>query len=134
MSLVTMFLALPPTALAPSWTPFHENSLNDLSSSWPMSVTMPTLRPPPPPGSPAPPQPATTSPKARPKASRRFMRSVTSLSAQPRGRGRSPRRPSASEDSRVAAPPPRRPPGRLRQNAPEDVGDEHDVEAAAEHE
>ena len=30
-----------PMAAAPSWTPFQQNSLNDLSSSWPMSVTMP---------------------------------------------------------------------------------------------
>src|SRR5256886_14801044 len=44
MSLVTMFLAVPPTAAAPSCTPFQENSLNDLSSSWPMSVTIPIFR------------------------------------------------------------------------------------------
>src|SRR5688500_14167324 len=72
MSLVTMFLAVPPTALAPSWTPFHENSLKDLSSSCPMSVTIPTFGPAPPlPGSA--PQAAATSPTASETARKRFM-------------------------------------------------------------
>src|SRR6267143_5906592 len=84
MSLVTMFLAVPPTAAAPSCTPFHENSLNDLSSSWPMSVTIPIFNPPP--KSPPPPQPATTRPTARPSAIRRFIPSsdLPQLVAQPR--------------------------------------------------
>src|SRR5438445_12987395 len=84
MSLVTMFFAVPPTADAPSWTPFHENSLNDLSSSWPMSVTIPIFKPPP--RSPPPPQPATTSPTARPSARRRFIASsdLPQFVAQPR--------------------------------------------------
>src|ERR1700694_1079518 len=93
MSLVTMFFAVPPTAVAPSWMPFQENSLNDLSSSWPMSVTIPIFKatgvgvgaavalaaelalglgl-----GAAALLQPATTSPKTRPSARRRFMCSL----------------------------------------------------------
>src|SRR5438309_7870628 len=112
MSLVTMFLALPPTALAPSWTPFHENSLNDLSSSWPMSVTIPILRPPP--RSPPPPQPATTTPKARPSARRRFMFLVRPPSIRRAGARRA--------DSRSG------------EDAPQKVTNEHDVEASSDHE
>src|SRR5713226_4904658 len=72
MSLVTIACAVPPTALAPSWTPFQENSLNDLSSSWPMSVTIPTLSPLPVPG--ITPQAAKTRPTAAQIARKRFMK------------------------------------------------------------
>src|SRR6476661_7575009 len=39
-----MFAAVPPTCEAPSCVPFHDASLNDLSSSVPTSVTMPIFR------------------------------------------------------------------------------------------
>src|SRR5678815_830187 len=72
MSLVTIATGFgAPIALAPSWTPFQENSLNDLSSSWPMSVTIPILSELPVPG--ITPQPATTIPMAAKTARRRFI-------------------------------------------------------------
>src|SRR5213593_1181799 len=132
MSLVTMFLACPPTALAPSWTPFHENSLNDLSSSCPMSVTMPIFRPPPPPPGAAPPHATATRLTTTPNATRCFMTRPTSphfvAPALPRARD------AAILEARGRALP-RRPTGRSSdQDAPEDVAEEDDVEAAPEHE
>src|SRR5206468_1669599 len=41
---VTMFWAVPPTFWAPSWVPFHDASLNDLSLRPPTSVTRPIFR------------------------------------------------------------------------------------------
>src|SRR5437660_3273498 len=131
MSLVTMFLAVPPTAAAPSCTPFQENSLNDLSSSWPMSVTIPIFRagvalavglalaavlvlglglgl-----GLATPPQAATTSPKTSPIVRSRFMSLVRPPSIRRAGARRG--------DSRSG------------HDAPQDVPDEHNVEAPSEH-
>src|SRR2546422_3125059 len=132
MSLVTMFLAVPPTAAAPSCTPFQENSLNDLSSSWPMSVTIPTFRaaalgaalavalalaatlglglgl-----GLATPPQAATMSPTARPRTRRRFMFLVRPPTIRRAG--------ARSADSRSG------------EDTPQDVTDEHNVEAPPEH-
>src|SRR5437899_8801503 len=131
MSLVTMFLAVPPTAAAPSCTPFQENSLNDLSSSWPMSVTIPIFRagvalavglalaavlvlglglgl-----GLATPPQAATTSPKTSPIVRSRFMSLVRPPSIRRAGARRG--------DSRSG------------EDAPQDVTDEHNVEAPPEH-
>src|SRR5688572_8635553 len=69
-----MTCAVPPTAFAPSWTPLHENSLKDLSSSWPISVTMPTFGPAlPGPGVPAPPQAETMSATSRVRTSDRLI-------------------------------------------------------------
>src|SRR5438093_3240525 len=112
MSFVTMFFAVPPTALVPSWTPFHGNSLNDLCSSGPISVTIPIFKPPP--RSPPPPQPATTSPKARPSARRRFM-SSSDL----------PQFVALARDAANI---------RSGENAPQDVPEKYDVQAPAQHE
>src|SRR5690348_2290766 len=76
-----------------------------------MSVTIPILRPPP--RSPPPPQPATTSPKARPNARRRFMFLVRPPSIRRAGARRG--------DSRSG------------EDAPQNVPDEHDVEASPDH-
>src|SRR2546422_2207857 len=130
MSLVTMFLAVPPTAAAPSCTPFQENSLNDLSSSWPMSVTIPTFRaaalgaalavalalaatlglgl-----GLATPPQAATMSPTARPSTRSPFMFLVRPPTIRRAGARRA--------DSRSG------------EDTPQDVTDEHNVEAPPEH-
>src|SRR6267378_5468456 len=90
MSLVTItFGSGAPIALVPSSTPLHEYSLKDLSSSWPMSVTIPTLivldaplgdagalpLPHGPPLPPMRPQPLMTRPAVNHSAKRRFITS-----------------------------------------------------------
>src|SRR5438093_13667845 len=128
MSLVTItFGSGAPIALVPSNTPLHEYSLKDLSSSWPMSVTTPTFsvlvtplgaaeavalpHGPPPPKRP---QALTTRPAINHSAKRRFIYLVRPPSIRRAGARRG--------DSRSG------------EHAPQDVTNEHNVEAAAEHE
>src|ERR1700682_3821423 len=126
MSLVTMATGFgAPMALAPSWTPFHENSLNDLSSSWPMSVTMPILRPLPVPG--ITPQAATTSPTAAQIARRRFIELSDLPLIASRGAGSCSQR-DAAILVRCA-----RSGWQARDDAPDDIDKEDDVEAPPEH-
>src|SRR5438093_571187 len=127
MSLVTMATGFgAPIALAPSWTPFHENSLNDLSSSWPMSVTMPILSPLPEPG--MTPQAVTMSPTAAQIARRRFMSPSDLPLIASRGAWKLLQR-DAGILVRCAGSG-----WQARHDAPDDVDEEHDVQAPAEHE
>src|SRR5687767_5721090 len=127
-----MTCAVPPTARAPSWTPFHENSLKDLSSSWPMSVTMPIFGPPlPVPGVPAPPQAETMSAMSRVRTSDRFMCGLDPpLPCRPRGSA-----PSDGPRVRHPATDDRQRGGLMRRRyrplvEPDDVHDEGGVEDA----
>src|SRR4051794_29979026 len=84
-----MFAEVPLTALAPACAPFHEASLNDLSSSVPTSVTRPTFRalPPDAAGEPPPvPLQAAAATRTRPVSATRPIERMRIYSSSKRGR------------------------------------------------